>query len=200
MRHVAPVVPDELQFDAIDLTALLDLHVDEFRRGRPFVLGQGRPGGDDRARLRHAPWVLEETAHQSAELLDRGARRRRAAGDDMRELELLEIEALAVGFDPGEEIEPDRRNATGLGAFLLLEQHVNAFGIELRTRKDHLRPAHRRRKRQAPGVGLKERHDDKKESRALSARLSAAQAAKACSTVDRWLYITPFGLPVVPDV
>ena len=159
---IAPVAADELEFDAEDLTALLDLHVDDLGRGRAIVLGERRAGGDDRARFRHAPGVQQEDAQQIVELLDRGARRRRAAGEDVLELELLEIEALAVGFDPGEEIEPDRRNAAGLGAFLLLEQHVNAFGIEPRSGKDHLGPAHRRRKRQAPGVGVKERHDDEK--------------------------------------
>jgi hypothetical protein len=38
------------------------------------------------------------------------------------------------------------------------------------------------------------------ESRATSPNASAAQAASACNTVERWLYITPFGLPVVPEV
>jgi hypothetical protein len=29
---------------------------------------------------------------------------------------------------------------------------------------------------------------------------SGSAAAKVCSTVERWLYSTPLGLPVVPEV
>ena len=42
--------------------------------------------------------------------------------------------------------------------------------------------------------------DNKTESRAQSAKPSAAQMANECSKVERWLYKTPLGLPVVPDV
>ena len=37
-------------------------------------------------------------------------------------------------------------------------------------------------------------------SRAESPRASGRHAPNAWSSVDRWLYSTPFGLPVVPDV
>ncbi len=37
-------------------------------------------------------------------------------------------------------------------------------------------------------------------SRADTAMTSAAIATKECSICERWLYSTPFGLPVVPDV
>ena len=36
--------------------------------------------------------------------------------------------------------------------------------------------------------------------RLLSPKPSGATCAKECSTVERWLYRTPLGLPVVPDV
>ncbi len=38
------------------------------------------------------------------------------------------------------------------------------------------------------------------ESRADIAIVSAAISEKLCSTADRWLCRTPFGLPVVPEV
>jgi hypothetical protein len=38
------------------------------------------------------------------------------------------------------------------------------------------------------------------ESRAEIAMVSAAISEKLCSTAERWLCSTPFGLPVVPDV
>ena len=37
-------------------------------------------------------------------------------------------------------------------------------------------------------------------SRSLIAAASTMHAAIACSTVDRWLYSTPLGSPVVPEV
>ena len=37
-------------------------------------------------------------------------------------------------------------------------------------------------------------------SRSDRASASAVSAITECSSVDRWLYTTPFGLPVVPEV
>ena len=95
---------------------------------------------------------------QLAELLDRRARRRRTARADDLQFQLGKVELRFVRFHPGEEVQPDRRNAEGLGARLALKQHVEAFGIELRTGEHKLRSAHRRGERQAPGVGVEQRH------------------------------------------
>ncbi|NVI86990.1 hypothetical protein HUX53_06845 [Actinomadura sp. BRA 177] len=37
-------------------------------------------------------------------------------------------------------------------------------------------------------------------SRSLIAKLSAPRSISACRTIDRWLYSTPLGRPVVPEV
>ena len=42
--------------------------------------------------------------------------------------------------------------------------------------------------------------DSKTESMAERPNPSAAQIANECSKVERWLYSTPLGLPVVPEV
>ena len=47
---------------------------------------------------------------------------------------------------------------------------------------------------------MEERHHGENQIARHKAERVAAQAAKACSSVERWLYSTPFGLPVVPEV
>ena len=104
--------------------------------------------------------MQEEHAEQIVELLDRRSRRRSAARENQFELQARQIQLRAIVLEPSEEVEPDRWNAARLRALLLFEQHVDALGIELRAGKHQLRAAHRGRKRQAPGIGVKQRHHD----------------------------------------
>ncbi len=122
------------------------------------MLGERRAGGRQRARLGHAPGVQHVGAEQVVELLDRGARRGRAAAGDHLELESREVGLGLVRFDPGDEVEPDGRDAERLGDPLVLHQHIKAFRVELRTGQHHLGARHRPGERQAPGVGVEQRH------------------------------------------
>src|SRR5262249_47049383 len=109
-----PILAGETEFDAEDLTPLLDLHVDDLLWRRVVVPGERCANGDDRARFGHAPGMQQEDAEQIAEFLDRGAGRRRAAREDELQFQPGQIEPGAVVLDIGEEIEPDCRYAAGL--------------------------------------------------------------------------------------
>ena len=70
--------------------------------------------------------------------------------------------------------------------------------VQSRSRKNELRADHGRGIRNAPGVDVKHRHDGQHDAHADRFLASGSEVAETCRSVERWVYRTPLGLPVVP--
>ena len=107
----------------------------------------------DRAHLGHAPGVAHANAHVD-ERLDHRARHRRAAADHHLEVRQLQI----AGGHVVEQHQPHRRHAGGVRDLLGVEQFVDRGAVELGARHHQLGAHRGRGERDAPAIGMEQRH------------------------------------------
>ncbi len=104
-------------------------------------------------------------------------------------------------IERGQDAQPDGRHARGERDSLSGHEVEQALRIELRAREAPSWPRPARTSAGSPhafawNIGT----TGSTVSLSLRPSESARQTVMACKTLDRWLYTTPFGLPVVPDV
>ena len=107
----------------------------------------------DRAHFGHAPGVPHAHAHVD-ERLDHRARHRRAAAHHAFQVRQLQI----VGGHVVEQHQPHRRHAGGMRHLLGVQKLKDRRAVELGAGKYQLGSHRRRRERDAPAIGVEQRH------------------------------------------
>src|SRR5213593_44673 len=183
-RNVTPCLVDQSEPEAGGYRA----HGSRYRLG---VVAEARVRVE--ARLEHSVQLDQMTAHAGAELADRLHRTRGAARDD--HAQRGEVEPAELGLVQHRDDRGGRRG--NVGHPLALDQLERGPGAEL-VEEDRPRSRHHRLNEREVAPVETERQVNQ-EHLVLGDALSSFSVRQVDSVV-LWLWITPLGLPVVPEV
>ena len=133
-------------------------------------------------------------------LLDHHTRHCAATGEHALEFQMTLVGGVEILLHPGEQVQPDCRHRAAEVYVFVANQFEQAGAVELHPGQDDFGAGARRGEWNAPAVDVKQRRAQQQRiARGYRHRIGCHQE-KLCSTAERWLCSTPFGLPVVPDV